>query len=748
MTTSAPATKEADASVGLVVSCICPTYNRREWISRSIECFLAQDYACRELLILDDGTDAIVDLVPNDSRIQYHRLDRKLSIGAKRNLACELVRGDFIAHWDDDDWYPSWRLTRQVAALLAKDADICGSSQIYFLDSTEQRGFRYAYSNQPVWVVGSTLLYRKRFWQRNRFQDLQVGEDSRLLMTARQDKILDLNEARLCVASMHARNTSPKNPSGPWWHPVLFADLQRLLNESALHLSDDSVHIRPKVQTANDPQLVHCRYKTAKKTDLGLSEFAAFNYMQNLPHMRRWELPWTLFAAQLGNTMSVLDCTINPANFGERIARLYPNVLYRHFNPVQSGVFQLPFGFPDESFDRVFCINTLEHLLQDQQRTLIADLARKLKPGGLLLLTSDFYFDSSWNNPVFLNAGVMRVDQLGFLGGWNKTSVQDWLTPCQENGLLPIDAGPWEEPRETDTELFCNPAPFSHATMAGVFSKGTPAETRKNRILLALLTWNTRDISVDSIHAYLREAHTLCRLGCDPHLCVCDNGSTDGTQAALRELESQIHIPYKLILNPENFGNSIARNQIIDYLMESGADYLLFMDGDIEIIPFSSFAMFRYMENCGYSLGCIGADSAGQTPARDRATPFLYSVDGLRTEDVDLVAWTQYGMFRRAVFEQGVRFDENGPFRGPGWGFEDNDLAFQMKIKGFRNQRFFGTVYLHRAAQSSIRIMQQLGFDAKLFYDRRKQYVIDKWAPIAHINNGPLNLVRRVQIRT
>jgi len=202
-----------------------------------------------------------------------------------------------------------------------------------------------------------------------------------------------------------------------------------------------------------------------------------------------------------------------------------------------------------------------------------------------------------------------------------------------------------------------------------------------------------------------------------------------------------------VILNPSNAGNSVARNQIIDYMMECGADYLLFMDGDIEIVPFSSFAMMRYMESCGRQLGSIGADSAGQSPNRYQVSPCLYGIRGMRLEDVNLVAWTQYGMFRRAVFEEGVRFDENPPFQGPGWGFEDNDLAFQMEVKGFRNQRFMGMVYLHRAMQSSVRIMRQLGLDPHALYETRKRYVIDKWAPVREIESGPLAIVRRVSMR-
>src|SRR5687767_2158274 len=132
----------------------------------------------------------------------------------------------------------------------------------------------------------------------------------------------------------------------------------------------------------------------ARASDLALPEFAALNYAQELPRMRRWEMPFALFQSRLDNNMSVLDCTINPVNFQERLLRLYPHTLYRHHNPIRGAQFVLPFGLPEAAFDRVICVNTLEHLLKPQRAALIAAMARKLVPGGLLILTSDFYFDS------------------------------------------------------------------------------------------------------------------------------------------------------------------------------------------------------------------------------------------------------------------------------------------------------------------------------------------------------------------
>jgi Glycosyl transferase family 2 len=86
--------------------------------------FFKQDYANKEMVILDDVNDSVLDLVPNDPQIGYERLDRHVLLGAKRNACIERSRGDLIAHWDDDDWYASWRLSYQVDELLRGFCDI------------------------------------------------------------------------------------------------------------------------------------------------------------------------------------------------------------------------------------------------------------------------------------------------------------------------------------------------------------------------------------------------------------------------------------------------------------------------------------------------------------------------------------------------------------------------------------------------------------------------------------------------
>jgi glycosyltransferase involved in cell wall biosynthesis len=224
-----------------LVSCVMPTRNRRRFVGQSLWYFLRQDYQPRELIVLDDGEDAVGDLVPEDERIRYVRVERSLSLGAKRNLGCELARGDVIAHWDDDDWIGAERLTRQVEALLAAGADACGASTVlhYRIDA----GQAWLWSAAPG-LVGSTLVYRRSLWREHGFSDVASGEDNAFVSRLPPERVLALEDAPYYVATIHGQNTAPKNVADPGWRPASLEELSARLGLD----SDFYVALRDRAQ--------------------------------------------------------------------------------------------------------------------------------------------------------------------------------------------------------------------------------------------------------------------------------------------------------------------------------------------------------------------------------------------------------------------------------------------------------------------------------------------------------------------
>ena len=204
-----------------LVTCLMPTCDRRGFVPHAVACFLQQDYPCLELLVADDGDEPVGELLPQDPRIRYVRMDGRRRIGGKRNVACAAARGELIVHWDDDDWSAPWRVSYQVRALLDSGADVCGLARVLFFEPAAARGWEYVYpaSGRP-WVHGATLAYRASYWRRNLFPDIHVGEDTRFVWSDAAGVVQPLDRTGFYVGTIHARNTSPKQTGHDRWRAV------------------------------------------------------------------------------------------------------------------------------------------------------------------------------------------------------------------------------------------------------------------------------------------------------------------------------------------------------------------------------------------------------------------------------------------------------------------------------------------------------------------------------------------------
>ena len=215
-----------------LVTCIMPTHDRRTFVPRAVRYFLCQDYPRAGAPGRGRRPRSrLRTALPADPRIRYLRLDAAVH----RSQAQPGVRpssGAYIVHWTIDDWYPPSRLRRQVEAL--READVCGSSRIYYYDGSRDRAWMYTFRGRDrAWVSGNTLAYRRTCWERHPFADVQIGEDSRFLWGGAPKRVRDLDDPTLCVAMIHGANASPKLTAGCWWrdepvdriHALMGADL-------------------------------------------------------------------------------------------------------------------------------------------------------------------------------------------------------------------------------------------------------------------------------------------------------------------------------------------------------------------------------------------------------------------------------------------------------------------------------------------------------------------------------------------
>jgi glycosyltransferase involved in cell wall biosynthesis len=210
-----------------------PTRDRRRFVRQAIWYFLRQDYPSRELLVVDDGQDAVADLIPPDDRIRYLRFDSSAPLSAKLNHACEQSRGDLIAYWEDDDWIAPSRLRTQVGRLMESGMDISRPAEV--LHYWVVKGQAWLYRNQGdrhFPMPCGPVLYRRSLWQERQFENSNGAAVSSFSAATLRERTHVESDSAYYVKLIHGGNTSARNLRDNCWQ-------QRPLSEVAGRLASD-----------------------------------------------------------------------------------------------------------------------------------------------------------------------------------------------------------------------------------------------------------------------------------------------------------------------------------------------------------------------------------------------------------------------------------------------------------------------------------------------------------------------------
>jgi glycosyltransferase involved in cell wall biosynthesis len=137
-----------------LVSCVMPTFGRPAFVHESVAMFLAQDYAAKELILLNDcpgqtyrGQWPGVRIVNVDRRYR--------TLGEKWNAAIKLAAGELIAVWDEDeDVARKWwvvRLSFRLPIVIAAHERLVGEIKFYeTVWSNWRRGFKLSGNTERV----------------------------------------------------------------------------------------------------------------------------------------------------------------------------------------------------------------------------------------------------------------------------------------------------------------------------------------------------------------------------------------------------------------------------------------------------------------------------------------------------------------------------------------------------------------------------------------------------------------------
>jgi GT2 family glycosyltransferase len=160
--------QRGDAEVGRpddspLVSVIVVAWNAADVLGRCLDCLFAQDYANREIVVVDDGSDdgtvEVAERASTKAPLTLVRSKRNRGCPAARNLGLRHAGGEIVAFVDADGFAaPDW-LTRLVAA-FGDDGTIGGVASTVF------------YDDNPLVVNGAGGTVNRQGWA----ADLSMNE--------------------------------------------------------------------------------------------------------------------------------------------------------------------------------------------------------------------------------------------------------------------------------------------------------------------------------------------------------------------------------------------------------------------------------------------------------------------------------------------------------------------------------------------------------------------------------------------
>lgn len=224
------------------------------------------------------------------------------------------------------------------------------------------------------------------------------------------------------------------------------------------------------------------------------------------------------------------------------------------------------------------------------------------------------------------------------------------------------------------------------------------------KLSVNILCWNNYAVLHDTLHNLTQDLKSI-----EHEIIIVDNGSTDGCQ------------DLATIKNEKNLGISIAKNQGIE---ASKGEFILLLDGDVLYMPGSIACLLEWLENNPNEYA-IGFYPNRFTTERDKAEKMCIRLYEPKPYTATCL---YYGLYRKTMFDKGIKCSVDGPFAQVGYGWEDKDFFMQMQVKGITQwvahiNSAIGKYY--HAINSSIK---QMGHDVYISSSReRAKFFKDKW---------------------
>jgi len=177
---NAPGIKNKSFRGVTIVTCT----KRPNYLQNILDNYMRQNFYPKELIIIINN-NAISPVLWKQETTRYPnvrvlRMDEKIGQGLCLNYAANQASYDYIAKFDDDDYYSPHYLTHSVNALEKTGAGLVGKASWFLYFENSRTLALFAPGNEDTFVnkvTGATMVIRKSVIQQIRFRNLDAGED-------------------------------------------------------------------------------------------------------------------------------------------------------------------------------------------------------------------------------------------------------------------------------------------------------------------------------------------------------------------------------------------------------------------------------------------------------------------------------------------------------------------------------------------------------------------------------------------
>ncbi|TLS36898.1 glycosyltransferase [Pseudalkalibacillus caeni] len=166
-----------------MVSVITSTV-RQEFIDNVFQNFECQLWEDKELIIILNRNDMDItewkEKASGKENIQIYQLPQHYTLGDCLNFGVEKANYDYIAKFDDDDYYSPYYLKTMLPIFNEVDTDIIGKTTFYAYMNNEKKliikrpGKEHTFTK---WIAGGTIIFKKAVYETVKFGKRRVGSD-------------------------------------------------------------------------------------------------------------------------------------------------------------------------------------------------------------------------------------------------------------------------------------------------------------------------------------------------------------------------------------------------------------------------------------------------------------------------------------------------------------------------------------------------------------------------------------------